>query len=148
MAMAGAERYDDDINPPEFYLAHQRQFMSVLLFKLYNVPEDEASDVRQLLEEHGFGIYETQAGFFGLGVAAIWLHDASELAQAREVIDHYQAERSQEQRTRFAEQKARGEVPSMLQKMAENPLQAAATVAVIAVVALVSLVPIWILVSP
>ena len=45
--------------------------MATLLFRLNNVPEDEAEDVRQLLDDKGFAFYETQAGFFGLGVASI-----------------------------------------------------------------------------
>lgn len=121
--------------------------MSTLLFKLYNVPEDEADDVRQLLLEHGFQTYETQAGFFGLGVAAIWLEDSTQLERARAVIDRYQAQRSAEQRALYAEQKARGEVPTLAQKMAENPIRFVATVAVIILVALVSLVPLWSLIT-
>lgn len=117
--------------------------MSALLFKLYNVPEDEADDVRQLLMEHGFQTYETQAGFFGLGVAAIWLNDSTQLERARTLIDNYQSRRSAEQRALYAEQKARGEVPTIAQKMAESPLRFVTTVAVIVLVALVSLVPLW-----
>lgn len=117
--------------------------MSVLLFKLYNVPEDEAEEVRELLLEQGFRTYETQAGFFGLGVAAIWLEDKSQLESARKVIDDYQAQRSAAQRARYAEQKSRGQVPTLWQKMAEDPLRFFATVIVIVLVALVSLVPLW-----
>ena len=32
--------------------------MSVLLFRLRNVPEDEAEDVRELLNKNGFEFYE------------------------------------------------------------------------------------------
>lgn len=117
--------------------------MSVLLFKLYNVPEDEAEDVRQLLLEQGFQTYETQAGFFGLGVAAIWLQDKAQLESARKVIDHYQIQRSAEQRQRYADLKASGQAPTLSQKMVENPLRFVATVVIIIAVALLSLVPLW-----
>lgn len=117
--------------------------MSVLLFKLYNVPEDEAEDVRQLLSEQGFQTYETQAGFFGLGVAAIWLQDKTQLESARKVIDRYQVQRSTDQRERYAQLKASGRAPTISQKMVENPLRFVATVVIIIIVALVSLVPLW-----
>lgn len=67
--------------------------MSVLIFRLNNVGDDEAEDVRALLEEHGFDCYETSAGMFGLAVAGIWLKDESRKAEARAVIDAYQEER-------------------------------------------------------
>ncbi len=117
--------------------------MSVLLFKLFNVAEDEADDVRRLMQEHGFATYETHAGFFGLGVAAIWLEDRTQLAAARAVIDRYQVERSADQRQAYAEQKARGEVPTLRQKLASNPSRFVATVVVILLVLVVSVVPIW-----
>lgn len=117
--------------------------MSALLFKLYNVPEDEATEVRQLLKEHGFQTYETQGGFFGLGVAAIWLTDKTQKDAARKVIDDYQAERSALQRQHYAEQKARGEAPTVRQAIARNPIRFFATVIVIGIVLLVSFVPVW-----
>lgn len=122
--------------------------MSVLVFKLFNVPEDEADDVRRLLTEHKFDTYETHSGFFGLGVAAIWLREAADLAPARALIDAYQTERSRTQREYFAQQKAQGTAPTFAQKVAEQPVRFAATIAAIVIVALVSLLPIWILVGP
>ena len=50
--------------------------MAHLLFRLRHVTDEEAMEVRQLLDEHGFDVYETQAGFFRLGVDAIWLRNA------------------------------------------------------------------------
>ena len=49
--------------------------MAKLLFKLRGVPDDEADDVRQLLEENGMRVYETSAGTWGTGVPAIWLQE-------------------------------------------------------------------------
>ncbi len=36
--------------------------MAHLLFRLRHVTDEEAMEVRQLLDEHGFDVYETQAG--------------------------------------------------------------------------------------
>lgn len=38
--------------------------MAHLLFRLRHVTDEEALEVRQLLDEQGFDVYETQAGFF------------------------------------------------------------------------------------
>lgn len=121
--------------------------MAALLFKLSNVPEDEAADVRQLVEEHRFHTYETQAGFWGLGVAAIWLIDSERLPEARAVIDAYQAERAIRQREHHAEQKARGEAPTLSQKIADNPVRFMAMVAGIVLVLGISTLPLWWLIS-
>src|SRR5690625_7931825 len=72
--------------------------MAKLLFKLHQVPEDEAHEVRELLAEHGFVTYETHAGFGGLGVSAIWLRDDEQLSDARAVLAQYQRVRPQQQR--------------------------------------------------
>ena len=42
--------------------------MAMLLFKLNNVPDDEAMDVRQLLDDNGIHYYETDAGRWRVGV--------------------------------------------------------------------------------
>ncbi len=117
--------------------------MSVLLFRLFNVPEDEAADVRRLLQDHAFETYETHAGFFGLGVAAIWLVDDSQLPAARRIIDEYEEQRCLRQRKIVAEQKATGEIPTVRQKLATDPFGFLVTIGVILVVLIVSIIPIW-----
>ena len=49
--------------------------MPSLLFKLKDVPDDEAEEVRQLLAAEDIEFYETEAGSFGLSFAAIWITD-------------------------------------------------------------------------
>ncbi|MGK0318613.1 MAG: hypothetical protein ACI9JP_000792, partial [Granulosicoccus sp.] len=39
--------------------------MPTLVFRLRNVPEDEADDVRMLMNENDFDWYETSAGNWG-----------------------------------------------------------------------------------
>ncbi len=67
--------------------------MAKLLFRLGGVPEDEADEVRALLEEHDFECYETQEGRWKIGVAAIWIIDDSEFDAARRLIEALQKER-------------------------------------------------------
>ncbi len=61
--------------------------MSVLIVRLNGVLDDEAVEVRALLDEHGFQDHETTGGFLGLGVAGVWLMDPDQEAAARRVID-------------------------------------------------------------
>jgi len=67
--------------------------MSVLIFRLNDVSEEEAEDVRQLLAENGCGFYESSAGRWGVSVAGLWLQDESQKDQARALIDEYQQQR-------------------------------------------------------
>ena len=67
--------------------------MAKLLFKLNSVPDDEADEVREMLEQAEIDIYETSSGNWGLSFAAIWLKDESQLEQAKKMIEQYQADR-------------------------------------------------------
>jgi hypothetical protein len=115
--------------------------MATLLFKLHNVPEDEAREVRELLAEHGFATYETHAGFWGLGVSAIWLADKSQLTEARAVLDAYQKARAARQRQLFHEQEAQGERPTVKDKLFEHPIRFIFMILAIVVVLAFTLLP-------
>ncbi len=67
--------------------------MAHLLFKLNGVPEDEAEEVRILLEDNEIDCYETDSGRWGLGYAAIWMRDKERLEHAKQLIQTYQHER-------------------------------------------------------
>ena len=115
--------------------------MAKLLFKLHNVPEDEAHEVRQLLAEHDFVTYETHAGFWGLGVSAIWLRDNEQLSEARAVLAQYQRTRTEQQREQAQEQESRGERRTLIGQLFAHPFRFLAMLLAIVVVLLVSLVP-------
>ena len=67
--------------------------MAAQLFKLRNVPEDEAQEIRDLLSQYQIDYYETPAGNWGISMPAIWLNDEQQLEQAKELIEKYQEER-------------------------------------------------------
>jgi len=115
--------------------------MAKLLFRLNQVPEDEAVEVRELLERHEFVTYETRAGFWGLGVPAIWLRDDSELPRAKALLAEYQAQRREEQRALFAEREARGEAPTLWRRALSHPVRFTLLVIAIAFVLGLSIVP-------
>lgn len=95
--------------------------MSVLLFKLNGVPEDEADAIRERLSERDISYYETTAGNWGVSLAAIWLNDESQLMDARDLIDAYQAERLLQARAEYEERRKNGEVLSFWGSLLANP---------------------------
>ncbi len=114
--------------------------MPVMLFKLRGVPEDEANAVRALLVEHGIDFYETGNGRWGLGFAAIWLHDASRLAESRALIDAHQRAWMKAAQDAYAKQCANGEA-SVFSAFRQRPLQVILALLGIAVVGFVALSP-------
>lgn len=117
--------------------------MATLLFRLNQVPEDEANDIRRLLDDGGFDIYETSAGFFGLGVAAIWLRDKNELPRARKRIDDYQQQRAEKMRADYEARVAAGEEASFWQHNLQHPFRQLGVVIFVILVLAIMLLPFW-----
>ena len=116
--------------------------MAQLLFKLHQVPEDEAEEVRHLLSEHAIATYETQAGFWGLGVAAIWLVNVEQLEFAKGLLADYQSERLARQQALKAEQLARGEIPpTFWQRLMRQPVRVSLMFLAVAFVLGLSILP-------
>lgn len=117
--------------------------MAALLFRLNQVPEDEAEDIRQLLDEAKFDIFETSAGFWGLGVAAIWLRNNDELPQARKLIDDYQQQRAEKMRADYEARIAAGEELGFWQHNLQHPLRLLGIAAFVTLLLVVMLLPFW-----
>ncbi|WP_049632127.1 DUF6164 family protein [Cellvibrio sp. pealriver] len=115
--------------------------MARLLFRLAQVPDDEAADIRALLDEHQIRYYETDAGFFRVGLDAIWLADGAQEERARELIREYQAERAVRQQQNYAQLVEAGQVPSMWQHFCAQPIRFIASAVAIIFVAGLTLVP-------
>lgn len=115
--------------------------MAKQLFKLRNVPDDEANDVRDLLAEHQFDTYETTAGFWGTAVPAIWLKDKSQFEQARSLIDSYQKKRTTAARSNYEQQCKEGTARSTTDIIKENPLKYGLYILGILVVLYICFVP-------
>ncbi len=97
--------------------------MTTLLFKLQNVPDDEATDIRELLAENDIYFYETHAGFWRLGVDGLWLPDDTNLERARELIKAYQVERTINQQKVYADLVEQGQAPTLWQNFLLSPLR-------------------------
>jgi len=117
--------------------------MATLLLRLNDVPEDEAEDVRQLLTEKGLNFYETHAGFFGLGVAAIWLSDDNQLPLARAIVDEYQSHRAIVQREHYEALRASGEIPGFGRMIVQHPFRFTGILLLVIFVLLLTLLPFW-----
>jgi hypothetical protein len=115
--------------------------MAVLLFRLNGVPEDEAVEIRALLDENAIDYYETDAGRWGISMAGIWLRDDSQLQQARALIDAYQQQRFARAREEFEKRKAAGEVETMLGRAMRQPLRFIFYLLAILLILYLSLIP-------
>ena len=115
--------------------------MATLLFKLANVPDDEAQEIRDLLQQNDIHFYETDAGFFRVGLDAIWLRDKSQLETARELMQVYQQQRRQRQQEIHAELVAQGEALSAWQMFCAQPLRYLGLLLAIVFVLAISVLP-------
>lgn len=77
--------------------------MSKLLLNLRNVPDDEADDVRAMLDANGIAYYETVPGPWRISVGGIWLSDDAALPEARRLMADYQQQRQARARAAYAE---------------------------------------------
>lgn len=106
--------------------------MPVKLFSLHNVPDDEAEEVRELLRGNAIDFYETPAGNWGISVPSIWLHDESQLEEAKALIGDYQKERLVRAREEYAQLERAGRRRTIGDVIRENPLRFVAYLAAIA----------------
>ncbi len=97
--------------------------MAVPVFRLRNVPEDEAEDIRVLLHENNIDHYETPAGNWGVSMPAIWLHDDNQLQQAKSLIDKYQKDRQIRVREEYKLSRSEGKKQKVLSDWLGNPVQ-------------------------
>jgi len=98
--------------------------MAVQLFRLRNVPDDEADEIRNLLEHHQIEFYETPAGNWGISMPAIWLHDDEQLENAKALIDEYQQQRFDRIKREKKQQALEGDKKSGISEIIKNPIQA------------------------
>jgi len=115
--------------------------MSELLFKMRNVEDDEADDIRALLDAQGIGYYETNNGKWGLGYAAIWLHDAQDLERGKDLIADYQKQRFSQARASYEALVAEGNQPTVWRMVKARPMQVFFTLVAVLIVAMFALAP-------
>ena len=115
--------------------------MAKLLFKMRNVPEDEADEIRELLQQHGISFYETSAGNWGVSLAAIWLNDEGQYSQAKQMITQYQQERVVRMRNNFAALQEEGKVDSIFTRFKRQPIAFLFLIGFVGLVGYISVIP-------
>ena len=115
--------------------------MPTLLFKLTHVPDEEAQDIRNLLSENDIRFYETDAGFWRVGLDAIWVPDETQLCQARELMRAYQIDRTARQKQNYAELVEQGQAPDLWQKFRAQPVRFVGFILAIVFVLTLTLIP-------
>jgi hypothetical protein len=115
--------------------------MPKLLFRLNGVPDDEAHDIRELLTTHRIDFYETDAGRWGISVAGVWLRDEEQLDTAKQLIDHYQAERTQRVRAEYDNLRSEGRHETLMARFLGDPVRFLVYAAIILVILYFSLAP-------
>ncbi|WP_119393975.1 DUF6164 family protein [Salinibius halmophilus] len=109
--------------------------MARLVFHLANVPEDEAMQVRQALTEAEVEFFETEAGRWRIGVAAIWVHTDDDVPAARQAIEAVQAELPRAAPLPF------------WHHVALNPVRVLSMLVLIAAIIAITLIPVWMLIN-
>ena len=97
--------------------------MSALIFRLRQVPDDEAQAIRELLDQHAIDWYETSAGNWGISMPGFWVNRDDQAARARQLIDHYQHERSTIQRKIHQQRKEQGQVETLTHRLMQHPVR-------------------------
>lgn len=96
--------------------------MPILLFPLRGVPEDEAEEVRALLDEHLIDYYETNAGNWGVSTPGLWLRDDAKFMEAKALLAIYQQQRYQSAQAHYQELRQQGQHATFWRSFKERPL--------------------------
>ena len=103
--------------------------MSKLLLNLRHVPDDEAADVRELLDRHAIAWYETDPGNWWISAGGIWVRDDADIARAKDVMAEYQSQRAIAARQAQARDQADGRAETFADRLRSDPAGVAVRIA-------------------
>jgi hypothetical protein len=115
--------------------------MTTLLLNLRQVPDDEAEEVRTLLNEQQIPFYETTPSLWGISSGGIWLTNPQDRERAKALMEDYQDERTRRERERFEEARRDGTAPTLGGRLRDQPARALGVLIAVTVLILVTLVP-------
>lgn len=115
--------------------------MPIQIFRLRGVPEDEADEIRALLENNNIEFYETPSDRWGVSMPAIWLKEATHFERAGSIIETYQSVRAEQARNRYEQSVRDGSQPTFFDLLINNPVRTFVFIASIVVVVLFITVP-------
>lgn len=96
--------------------------MSKLLMNLRNVPDDEADDVRALLDARQIAFYETRPSLWGVSAGGIWVTEDAAFADARRAMDDYQQQRVARVRAEHAAARRAGTADTFFTLLRADPV--------------------------
>ena len=97
--------------------------MSKLLLNLRNVPEDEADDVRALLDTQRIAFYETRPSMWGVSAGGIWVTEDADFVAAKRVFDDYEQQRATRARAEYAAAKRAGTADTFITMFRADPVR-------------------------
>lgn len=119
--------------------------MAKLLLNLRNVPDDEADEVRAMLDAGGIAYYETPPSAFGISAGGIYVSRDAQVAEAKRLMADYQARRRERARAEYEAAVRDGTAETMWTVLREEPLRVLATVAAIVLLLGLVALPAWLL---
>jgi len=115
--------------------------MAELIFNLKDVPEEEANDIRDLLDTNQIEFYETSAGRWKISVAAIWVTHNEDYIKSRQLINEYQHNLIARRQAERADPENRANIPDWKEHLRNNPIVVLLYIVAIAVVIALSILP-------
>ncbi|MFT6635750.1 hypothetical protein F1529_16220 [Alcanivorax sp. VBW004] len=115
--------------------------MTTLLLNLRQVPDDEAEEVRTLLNEQQIPFYETTPSLWGISSGGIWLTNPTDRERAKALMEDYQQQRTRRERERFEEAQRDGTAPTLGGRLRDQPGRALGVLIAVTILILVTLVP-------
>ncbi len=102
--------------------------MSKLLLNLRNVPDDEADDVRAMLDASGIAFYETRPSMWGISSGGVWVTEDAAIVEAKRLMADYQGQRQTRVRAEYAAARREGTAETFWTVLREEPGRVALTV--------------------
>ncbi|MEO6138752.1 MAG: DUF6164 family protein [Luteimonas sp.] len=116
--------------------------MSKLLLNLRMVLDDEADDVRAMLDSHGIEFYETQPSRWGISHGGIWITHDEDIVRAKGLMSEYQSQRGKRVREERATALRDGTAETFASTLRRDPVRVGLSVlAILALLGLVAMVP-------
>ncbi len=119
--------------------------MSTLLLNLRNVPDDEAADVRALLDAHAIAFFETTPSRWGISAGAIWIKDTVAVDEARRLMADYQRERQSHARAAYVDAQRDGTAATLWTVVRDEPMRVLVAIVSIAFVLGLLALPIFLM---
>ncbi len=112
--------------------------MAKLLCRLSQMPVDEKLEIIELLEQKEIHFYESHAGFWGVGVAALWLSDPDQYDEAQQLFEDYQLQRLQNAHRQRVDD---ADISSLWQRFCQQPVVFSVSIVAIVVILVLSIYP-------